>query len=68
VKNEKALEATASQSPVVGSERVMRYERTEAGTVIKNMVVDPQGRIYKRPRSRLRLAWLVLRGWEVYGR
>lgn len=45
-----------------------RYERGSRVAVIRNMVVSPQGRIYKRPKSRVKLAWMALRGWEIYGK
>ena len=36
-------------------------------TVIRNLALHPTKPMRVLPRSKLRRAWLALRGWELYG-
>jgi hypothetical protein len=42
--------------------------RPTSAPLLVDVTVDRAGRIHKMPRSRLRRAWLVLLGHELYGR
>lgn len=49
-------------------EPVSVFERTEQGVSISNIAMHPTRGMMKLPQSRLKRAWLVLRGYEIYSR